>query len=68
MKYLRGIFDDWLTRAAGIILLLIIAFVAFGVFSPLPFIYPMLGVFVYGMVVVLFIAGGIIFALASRRS
>ena len=68
MKYIRAIFDDWLTRAAGIILLLIIAFVAFGVFSPLPFIYPFVGLFVYGMVIVLFIAGGIIFALAMLRS
>ncbi len=68
MKYLRAIFDDWLTRAAGIMLLLIMAFVAFGVFSPLPFIYPFVGLFVYGMVIVLFIAGGIIFALAMLRS
>ncbi len=65
---MRNIFDDWLTRAAGIIFILIIGFVLFGVYSTLPFTYPLLGVFVYGMVIVLFIAGGIVFALAMLRS
>ncbi len=68
MKYLRSVFDDKLTIAAGIIFLLILAFVAFGVYSPLPMTDPLMGVFVYGMVVVLFLAGGVVFALAIMRS
>ena len=68
MKYLREIFDDWLTRAAGIILLLIVALVVFNMYSDLPEQYPMFGVFNFSMVPVLFIAGGIIFILAILRS
>ena len=45
MKYLREIFDDWLTRAAGIVFLLIVALVIFNMVSDLPEIYPLFGVF-----------------------
>ena len=68
MKLLRGIFNDRLTRTAGIIFVLIIAVVVFDNYSNLPYQHPLLGVFAYGAVLVLFIAGGIVFALAILRS
>ncbi len=67
MKYLREIFDDWLTRAAGIILLLIVALVVFNMYSDLPEQYPMFGVFNFSMVPVLFIAGGVVFIMAILK-
>lgn len=68
MKYLREIFDDWLTRAAGIVFVAIVALVIFNIYSSLPETYPLFGVFNYLMVPVLFVIGGIIFVLAILRS
>ena len=68
MKYLREIFDDWLTRAAGIVFVLILALVIFNLYSDLPEKYPLFGVFNFAMVPILFIVGGIIFLLAILRS
>ncbi|OGO32374.1 MAG: hypothetical protein A2Z29_02145 [Chloroflexi bacterium RBG_16_56_11] len=68
MKLFREIFDDWLTRAAGIVFVLIFALVIFNIYSDLPERYPFFGVFNFGMVPVLFIVGGIIFFLAILRS
>ncbi len=65
---MREIFDDWLTRAAGIIFVLIVALVIFNLVSDLPEKYPLFGVFNFSMVPVLFIVGGIIFILAILRS
>ena len=67
MKYLREIFDDWLTRFAGIIFVLIVALVVFNIYSDIPEKYPLFGVFNFSMVPVLFIAGGVIFVLAILR-
>ncbi len=68
MRYLREIFDDWLTRAAGINFVLIVALVIFNILSELPEKYPLFGVFNFSMVPVLFITGGIIFVLAILKS
>lgn len=67
MKYLREIFDDWLTRAAGILLVLILALVIFNFSSDLPEKYPLFGVFNFSMVPILFIIGGIIFIMVILR-
>ncbi len=67
MNYLREIFDDGLTRAAGIIFVLIVALVVFNIYSELPEEYPIFGVFNFSMVPVLFIAGGVVFILAILR-
>ena len=68
MRYLREIFDDWLTRAAGIVFVLIVSLVIFNIFSDLPEKYPLFGVFNFSMVPILFIVGGVIFILAILRS
>ncbi len=68
MRYLREIFDDWVTRAAGINFVLIVALVIFNLVSELPEKYPLFGVFNFSMVPILFITGGIIFVLAILRS
>jgi len=68
VRHLRDIFDDWLTRAAGIVFILTLALVIFNNISTLPDKYPLFGVFNFGMVPVLFIAGGVIFVLAIIRS
>ena len=67
MRYLREIFDDWLTRAAGIVFVLIVALVIFNTVSDLPEKYPLFGVFNFSMVPILFIVGGVIFILAILR-
>ena len=64
MTVFKRIFDDWITRAAGIVLVLIIALVIFNVYSHLPEEYPLFGIINFGMVPVLFVAGGVIFVLA----
>lgn len=68
MKYIREIFDDWITRAAGIVFVLIVTLVIFNVYSDLPETYPLFGVFNFTMVPILFIIGGIIFVLAILKS
>jgi len=68
LRHLREIFDDWLTRAAGIVFVLVVALVIFNIFSDLPEQYPFFGVFNFAMVPVLFIVGGVIFILAILRN
>ncbi len=68
LRYLREIFDDWVTRAAGIVFVLILALVIFNIYSDLPEKYPLFGVFNFSMVPILFVAGGVIFILAILRS
>ncbi len=67
MKRLRAIFDDWLSRVAGVILVLIIALIFFNNFSPLPERYPLFGVFNFSLVPFLFVAGGVVFVLTILR-
>lgn len=67
MKFLGELFDDWLVRGAGIILVLLIILVIFNSFSDLPERHPLFGVFDYLMVPVLFVAGGIVFILAILK-
>jgi len=67
LKYLREIFDDWLTRTAGIMLLLILLVVIFSFYSDLPEKSPLFGVLMYSLVPVLFIGGGVVFILAILR-
>lgn len=67
MKYLREIFDDWLTKAAGIILVMITSLVIFNIFSNMPDEHPLFGVFNFLMVPILFIAGGVVFVLAILK-
>ena len=67
LRYFCEIFDDWLTRASGVIFLLIIGLVIFNSISDLPEKYPLFGVFNYALVPILFIAGGIVFLLAILK-
>ena len=67
LRYLREIFDDRVTRAAGIVFVLIAALVIFNVYSDLPERYPLFGVFSFSMVPILFIVGGIVFVLAILK-
>jgi hypothetical protein len=67
IRFLRDMFDDWLTKSAGIVCLLIIVLVFFNLKSNLAETYPLLGAVVFGMVPILFIAGGVIFVLAILK-
>ncbi len=67
MRYLREIFDDWLTITAGIVFVLIVSLVIFNFVSDLPEKYPLFGVFNFSMVPILFIVGGVIFILAILK-
>ncbi len=68
MKTLRTIFDDWLTRAAAIVFLLIVALTVVNTYSDLPDAYPMIGMLNFSLVPVLFVVGGVIFVLGILRS
>ncbi len=67
MRFLREVFDDWLTRAAGIVLVLIMALVIFNIYSDLAEQYPLFGVILFSLVPILFIAGGVIFVFAILK-
>jgi hypothetical protein len=67
VKYLRGIFDNRLTKAAGTIFLLVWAVVLFSQFSNLPEQHPLFGVFVFLLVPILIVIGGIVFVVAILR-
>ncbi len=67
LRYLREIFDDWLTRAAGIVFVLIVVLVIFNMNSDLPEKYPFFGALNFAMVPVLFIAGGVVFIMAILK-
>ena len=68
MKTVRDIFDDWLTRAAAIVFILIVILTLVNTYSDLPNQIPTLGMFVFSMIPVLFIVGGVIFVLAILKS
>ncbi len=67
LRYLAEIFDDWLTRAAGIIVVLIVTLVIFNMYSDIPEEYPFFGAINFGLVPVLFVAGGVVFILAILK-
>jgi len=67
LKYLRGIFNDVPSKAAGIIFLLVCIVVIFSNYSKLPEEHPLFGVFVFMLVPMLFVAGGIAFVIAIFR-
>jgi hypothetical protein len=66
-KFLSYLFDDWLSRCAGIILTLLTILTLFAILSNIPDQHPLLGVFIFGLVPILFIAGGIVFILAVLK-
>jgi len=68
LRIIREIFDDRVTRAAGIIFILIVALVIFNIFSNLTQSHPLLGVLLFSLVPLLFIVGGVIFVVAIIRS
>jgi predicted membrane channel-forming protein YqfA (hemolysin III family) len=68
LRILREIFDDRLTRAAGIVFIVIVALVVFNIFSNLTQTHPLLGVLLFSLVPLLFIVGGVIFVVAIIRS
>ena len=68
LRIIREIFDDRVTRAAGIIFILIVALVIFNIFSNLTQTHPLLGVLLFSLVPLLFIVGGVIFVVAIIRS
>ena len=67
MIMLREIFDEWLTRAAGIVCILIVTVVIYNMRSELSETYPLLGALIYATVPVLFIAGCVIFVMAILK-
>ena len=67
VRVFRAIFDDWLTRAAGIVCLLIVAIVIFNMHSNISDNNPLLGTIIFAMVPVLFICGGVIFIMAILK-
>jgi hypothetical protein len=66
-KFLKYLFDDWLSRCAGIILGLLLILTLFTILSGFPDQHPLLGVLIFGLVPALFIAGGIVFILAILK-
>ncbi len=66
-RYLREIFDDRLTKAAAVLLFLIVVVLAFNTFSDFTTRFPLLGMFSFSLEPVLFLVGGVIFVLAIRK-
>ena len=64
MRHLLRIFDDWVTRAAGIVFFLIVALVMFNTYSDIAEEHVLLNMILLGLVPALFVAGGVIFVLA----
>jgi hypothetical protein len=67
LKAWHYLFDDWLSRIAGIILALLLILTLFTIISNVPDQHPLLGVFIFALVPILFIAGGIVFILAILK-
>jgi hypothetical protein len=67
LKFIGMVFNDWLTRSAAIIFVLIIALVAFNQYSNLPEEHPLFGTLEFAMIPILFILGGIVFVRAVLR-
>jgi hypothetical protein len=67
LKHLLEIFDDWLTRVAGIIFIVILVLVIFNITSGLYQAHPLLGLFAFSLVPLLFFAGGVVFVLAILK-
>ena len=67
IKHVLEVFDDWYTRAAGIIFILIVALVIFNMTSGLYQAHPLLGLFAFSLVPILFLVGGVIFILAIMQ-
>jgi hypothetical protein len=67
LKRIGSIFNDWPTRLAAIIFVLVVATFIFNIVSDLPDKYPLFGVLNYVLVPMLFVAGGIIFSLAILK-
>lgn len=64
MKTFKEIFDSWLTRAAGLVFLIMVLVIIFNLTSNIALEYPLIGVLVFSLVPILFVVGGIIFVLA----
>ena len=67
LRLARDIFDDWLTRGAAIICVIIVAIVIFNMNSDIAEEFPLLGTLIFAMVPVSFIAGGMIFVVAILK-
>ncbi len=67
MKYFKGTFNDRITKAAGIIFVLIWIVVLFGNYSSIPESHPLLGSMIFLLVPLLFIGGGITFIIAILK-
>jgi len=67
MRYLREVLADGLTRAFGTILVLIIVLVILNTFSNFHETNPQLGTFFLSLSLILFLAGGVVYALAVLR-
>ncbi|MFC1872362.1 hypothetical protein ACFLYV_01370 [Chloroflexota bacterium] len=68
MKILKDIFNDKITIAAGIAFCLIVVLVLFTAYSHLPEQYPLFGFVIFLTIPVIFVIGGLIFAVAILRS
>jgi hypothetical protein len=68
VKTFRTIFDSRLTVASAIIFVLFVAVVIITAFTRFPFAHPLIGVLLFGLAVVLFVVGGIIFIIAILKS
>lgn len=64
MKTFHEIFDSWLTKAAGVVFVLMVALIIFNTTSNVAQDHPLIGVLVFSLVPILFVVGGLIFLLA----
>jgi hypothetical protein len=60
--------NDLPTRAATAVLILIIALVIFNIFSDVPSKHPLIAIFTFSLVPVLFVLGGFFFTIAIIKN
>ena len=68
LRYVREMFNDLPTRAATAVMVLIIALVIFNVVSDIPDKHPLIAVFTFSLVPILFVLGGIFFTMAILKN
>ena len=68
LNYIREMFSDLPTQAATAVLVLIIILVIFNVVSDIPDKHPLIAVFTFSLVPVLFVLGGLFFTIAILRN
>jgi hypothetical protein len=68
LDYIREMFRDLPTRAATAVLVMIMALVIFNIVTDIPDKHPLIAIFTFSLVPILFVLGGIFFTVAILKN